>query len=96
MPAKVVWVLQSSLPQDRGMEEHLAVLLEFAESRADALRALLPDCRMDIFCGFSSGSGQGGFSLSPQLLRRLADLPLTLGLDLYPPGPLDEAETTLT
>jgi hypothetical protein len=42
---------------------------------------------MEFFAGFSSLSGQGGLTLPPGLLMRLARIPGGgLDLDLYPPG----------
>lgn len=38
-----------------------------------------------LFLGFSSGNGQGGFTLPASLLTRIAALGLDLSLDLYLP-----------
>jgi len=38
-----------------------------------------------LFCGFSSGNGQGGDTLRPETLKLLVDAGLSLTLDLYPP-----------
>ena len=63
-----------------------SVLLEMLEPKLDRLRELASRCSMDVFCGFSSESGQGGFTLDPDLLIRLGEIPGGgLNLDLYPP-----------
>ena len=50
------------------------------------LRANFPKIEeVALFCGFSSGNGQGGFTLNPELLARLAVFGVELSLDLYPP-----------
>ena len=83
----------SGLSSERSMEEHLGVLAEFVEAHEDALVALGADCQLEYFCGFASSGGQGGFTLSPELLRRLLRVPIELSLDLYPPSsPEDDAD----
>ena len=42
-----------------------------------------PDCEIDIFCGLFSGGGQGGFTLEPDLSRRLGEPTLAVGFDIY-------------
>jgi hypothetical protein len=80
------WFLESGLDDREPMDRHLVALLDQLEPRVDRLRDLASECRMDLFCGFSSESGQGGFILSPGLLERLARIPGEgLVLDLYPP-----------
>jgi hypothetical protein len=51
------------------IEEHLGFLATFIETKIEPLRSLMTQCEIDIFCGYSSGSGQGGFTLSPELLK---------------------------
>jgi hypothetical protein len=81
-----VWILESPTSQGDDLASHLCWLLDFAESRLDALRTLHPKCKADLFCGFSSESGQGLVVLDSKLLDRLAKLALDLKLDLYPSG----------
>lgn len=67
----------------------IAKFLDQLQDRADAIRVLTaqPGVEAELFLGFSSGNGQGGFDLPPSLLARLADLGIGLSLDLYPPMP---------
>jgi hypothetical protein len=44
-----------------------------------------------LLCGFSSGNGQGGFTLDAKTLQRIADLGVSLSVDLYPPESAAEA-----
>jgi hypothetical protein len=84
---KAGWLLESGLNASEPMDRHLSALLEQLEPKLDRLQALASACRMDFFCGFSSRTGQGGFTLEPELLARLALIPgLGLDLDLYPQG----------
>jgi Domain of unknown function (DUF4279) len=87
-----LWYFQSPLDPDRDMADHVKWLLDSLEGRLDALRALSEKFRVDLFCGFSSGSGQGGFTLDAATLLRLGRLGVPLVLDLYPPAAEDEIE----
>jgi hypothetical protein len=89
------WFLRSPLGKDRSVTEHLKWILDAIEPRSDALKTLFGECRIDLFCGLASLHGQGGFTLDPVTLRRLANLSVNLGLDLYPPNPV-EAEDVET
>jgi hypothetical protein len=66
--------------------EHLNWLLDVLEPKSSLIKTLSKDYQVDLFCGFSSASGQGGFKLDATMLRRLGDLGIPLVLDLYPPG----------
>jgi Domain of unknown function (DUF4279) len=78
------WCLDSPLADERNMTDHLNWLLDSLEPRGDVIKALSGKYRIDFFCGFSSGNGQGGFTLDRLTLRRIADLGVQLVLDLYP------------
>jgi hypothetical protein len=80
-----VILLDSGLSEHRHAEAHLEALLAVLEPLRSRLQALPPDVVTDFFIGFSSGSGQGSFFLSPGLLQRLAHLGVALVTDLYPP-----------
>ena len=57
------------------------------EQRSETIRHLVkrPGVTAELFLGFSSGNGQGGFTLPTSLLARIAALGLDITLDLYPP-----------
>jgi hypothetical protein len=82
------WILVSPLEDTQDLASHLRWLADIIEPRIEVLRALLPKCKIKLFCGFSSDSGQGGTVLDSALLARLGKLPMDLTLDLYPPGPI--------
>jgi hypothetical protein len=82
------------LGQDRDLAVHLKWLLDAIEPKHEALASLAGSCQIDLFCGFSSGSGQGGFVLDGPTLARLGKFGVPLILDLYPGGiePDDDGE----
>jgi uroporphyrin-III C-methyltransferase len=67
------------------MAEHIHWLLDVFEPKLDALKELSANCKIILFCGFSSTHGQGGFTLDPSVLAQLARLSVPFSLDLYPP-----------
>ena len=82
--------LHSGRQNTEEMEVHLNTLLDFLENKAEAVTALSSEATLYFWCGFSSGNGQGGFSISPGLLKRLARLGVEVVLDLYPPSTVEE------
>ena len=84
-----VFRLASGLAPSEPLERHLSVLCDRIEPLASKIDGLRDRCDFDLFCGFGSLNGQGGFTLSPALLRRLAALNIAVSLDLYPPSGLD-------
>ncbi|MGA8431680.1 MAG: DUF4279 domain-containing protein [Candidatus Sulfotelmatobacter sp.] len=80
------WLLRSPLARGTDLAEHLKWLLEAIESKTDVIAELSKKYRIDFFCGFSSGNGQGGFALDSDILRRIANFGIPLNLDLYPPA----------
>jgi hypothetical protein len=63
-------------------------LLDSIEPKLMVLRALAAQCHPILLqCGFSSESGQGGFTLDSDTLERISKLGVRLSVDLYPPGP---------
>jgi hypothetical protein len=72
------WGLESQIERTRPLDEHVELLVAFADSRRDELEALRPRCRsIDIFCGvFADPEAQGGWVFQTDLIRRLGDLQL--------------------
>lgn len=78
------WALDSDLPDTRSLEDHLAHLCDEVEPHAAGLSRLARDgYDIDWFCFVDIENGQGGVSLSPALLQRLAALPVELDLDIH-------------
>lgn len=79
------WQLDSQLSDNREPVDHLNSLLDLLEPKSSAIKEVVGEFHVEIFCGFSSENGQGGFTLGPAMLGRLARLGIPLTLDLYPP-----------
>jgi hypothetical protein len=82
------WILESGLGDDQDLAEHLKQIVGILERKREAIESLRLSCEVEIRCGFSSESEQGGAKLSKELLSRLAAVRIDLVLDLYPPGPI--------
>jgi hypothetical protein len=92
------WNYQSRLGSEIGFDEQIRSLFTVLGSRIEQLKTLLhhPEIEGELFCGFSSVSGQGGDTIAPTTLKLVADTGLALSLDLYPPGITDEEESNQT
>jgi hypothetical protein len=91
-----IWILKCPLSDLLPMEDHLKWLLEILEPKLDVIHSLAQEYKVDFFCGFSSGNGQGGFVLDSAVLARVARLGIRFVLDLYPPETeLDEETHTV-
>jgi Domain of unknown function (DUF4279) len=88
-----LWIVTSSLDPSEKLEAHIAELVKLIELKISILEDILTTSDIDLFCGFSSMAGQGGFTLSPELLKRLTILPIKLIMDLYPPESVTEDES---
>lgn len=86
------WILTSPLKQSDPLQAHLHWLLDQLETKPDSVRAISRDYEADLFCGFSSDSGQGGCTIGAGLLTRLGNLGVPLVLDFYPSGPIPDQE----
>lgn len=87
-----LFTLDSGVCDLEPLDHHITVLLSLIEPVGDRFAALQGCIEADIFCGFSSGHGQGGFALAPELMGRLSALGLELIVDLYPPGASEELD----
>lgn len=90
------WLLKSSAEAKLPLEIHIEEVISFAEKRSVAIEELRSECSMDIFCGIFRGDLEApartprfvvalacGFTLEPELTRRLAALGLAVGFDIY-------------
>jgi len=87
-----LWSLKSPLNKAEGLDKHLGWLLDRLEPKVEEVRSLSRLHRLDFFCGFGSVNGQGGFILDSAMLARIAKFGISLGIDLYPPLPIEEYE----
>lgn len=83
------WSFSCPLPMTTPPVEQIEWMLQLLELRLEWIRGLQRSYRLEFFCGYGSANGQGGFVLSAELLRRLAECGIPWELDLYPPESLD-------
>ncbi len=79
------WILNSEQNKSTDLDEHINWLLDQV-SRTEypvALRHIVGVEKMDIFCYWSSATGQGGPEFLVETLCRLSSMGLKLGLDIY-------------
>ena len=80
------WGLESSIPPDHSLEEHLKHMLIALEPRASAIRSLeKAGLSASFFCGlFTAGTDPGAhIELGPETLAGIADLRSSLELHTY-------------
>ncbi|GHH60822.1 DUF4279 domain-containing protein [Lentzea cavernae] len=78
------WALRSRAQPTSPLDEHLSELVVFVEAHSREIEALRDKAEIDVFCGvFAGDDAQGGFTLTADLMRRLAALGLDVGFDLY-------------
>jgi hypothetical protein len=80
-----LWVFESDIEPSYMLDCHIEKLVEIIEKNIESFKLLLSRCKIEIFCGFSSGNGQGGFTINSDLLKRLTIIPMDIVFDLYPP-----------
>src|SRR2546422_1689709 len=87
-----VWVHRYTEDDGLTFNEQLSEFIIRLEGRGETVRELAarPGVTAELYLGFSSGNGQGGFTLPAPLLTRITGLGLDVTLDLYPPT-VDEA-----
>ena len=80
-----LWCLESNLDKYCDLQDHILNIIERIESKKDILRKLKNEgFEMDLYCGyfFLTGS-QPGISLSNSILKKISELGIDLGIQLY-------------
>lgn len=81
------WLLDSGLPANAALEHHLEKLLSFCSGRQKALRQLASEgIHADIYVGIFAEDLNVALSINPKLIAAMADVPLSLGIDIYCEG----------
>jgi len=78
-----IWILDSGCSETDPLEFHLDQIISFIEVKERDIMNLLNTCSIDVFCGYSSETGQGGFTLNSSLLQRIAKLTIDITFDIY-------------
>jgi hypothetical protein len=77
------WILDSTLDDDRSVEEHIEHLLKVVEDTRSRVQALPQDCEIDIWCTVSSDNGFAGLSIEKEVIKRAAAAGVSLVLSVY-------------
>ncbi|MDX8055218.1 DUF4279 domain-containing protein [Lentzea sp. BCCO 10_0798] len=78
------WSLGSQAQRTDPLDQHIAELVTFVDAHRREIDALRDKAQIDAFCGvFTGDDTQGGFTLTSGLMRRLGELNLDVGFDLY-------------
>jgi uncharacterized protein DUF4279 len=86
-----IWEIDSGLPEDSSVDEHLDSLLAILEKHDAGLRAVAGKSAVGIQCAAFWHTSQPGFHLSKDLLARVATLGISLDFDMYC---MDESEVS--
>jgi hypothetical protein len=84
-----IWILKCALDDHFPLQDHLRRLLDQLESKRETIGEISKRYKTELWCGYSSESGQGGCTFDAALIARVASMGVPLILDLYPPGPVD-------
>jgi hypothetical protein len=87
-----LWLLESQLSDQDTIESHVEHFLSFLKENDDGIKYLQTKCEFEIMCAYSSECGQGGFTLTHEVLKELTAYPVDLSINLYPPGSINEDE----
>lgn len=79
-----VWLLRSPLGEDATVSQHTDWCLEQLESMPLADRSRYGIEKIDVFYGVFDGGGNSGFAMSPDQMRRFAELSVFAEFDVYP------------
>jgi hypothetical protein len=83
-----VWVLEfGGAPEEWSLDDAIDRLLMLLPGDLRVWERLAAAHRLDVFCALHLKCRNRGVTLSPELLRCLADRHLELGLDIYYVGP---------
>jgi hypothetical protein len=77
------WSLKSPLPLETHVERHLEALLSLLEPYATNIRECAADFSIELCCAIYYEDFTPGIHLSPEILRRIGALGISLDLDLY-------------
>ena len=78
-----LWVYNLELEQRILFEEQLQVLVDMICQRKGKFRKILSECQIDMFCGYSTKNGQGGFTLEAKLMQKLVSLNIDFSINFY-------------
>jgi Domain of unknown function (DUF4279) len=100
-PKKGRWILEidsKDCDENDDVDEGVKMLLARLPSDPNVWTSLAKGHRVDVFCGLFLASSNGGFGISPEVSRLLADRGLEIGFDVYfdPPKESLDSDNTST
>jgi hypothetical protein len=63
--------------------EQLQILVNEILTKKECFYKIQGKCEVDIFCGYTTYNGQGGFTLESKLMGELSALGIDLSIDFY-------------
>lgn len=76
-----LWILETASPSDN-LQDHIAEIVGFIESRSAKMQELSRECVFDVFCELSSNVEMPTLLLKAEILRRLELVPVDLVIDV--------------
>jgi hypothetical protein len=80
-----VWTIRSPLPGSAALDAHVEWLLATLQARRDAVIGVAQDCEIALWLGLTASPLGRLHDLDSRLLRQMADLGLSMVIDLYDP-----------
>ncbi len=76
-----MWLLKSDVGNDKPLEQHIQSLFDKLRAKMPAIEKLRANYKLDVFCSVTS-TGQGGFSLNPNVLLNFSEYGFTLEVSI--------------
>jgi hypothetical protein len=80
-----IMTIESTLGKHESLDVHIGHLVSVLKKKGELIRELQQECEFDIICGYSTESGQGGFTLTHEDLKNITEYPIDLTVNLCPP-----------
>lgn len=78
-----LWMYDLGLDEKISFTEQLQSLVDIILIKKEHVKKIQNDCQIDIFCGYTTYNGQGGFTLASKLMEGLSSLDIDLSIDFY-------------
>ena len=78
-----LWIYDLPIDKKECFEEQIDKLVDMILEKKTKFQEILNECDLDIFCGYTTYNGQGGFALRHGLMQELSLLKIDLLVDFY-------------
>lgn len=78
-----LWLLDFEGSSDASLLDQIEKLIGLLDESGFQVEELVKNATIEICCSYSSDSGQGGFVLSHQVVKRLSDIGADVSFSLY-------------